>query len=86
MSAKLLSDIKPKLGQVVIVENQKRHPRAKGAYHVVKVFDVNGKEIYLGMTERMYNAAKHIAKRNPEDMPAVSWFQDKVVESIQKRI
>lgn len=86
MSAKILSDVKPKLGQLVRVENQNRKTRANKEHIYVKVINEHGHEEFLALTDHAIKCARKRTASNPEDVPVVSWFRDKVVESITKRI
>ena len=76
LKAEVLAGKMVKMGHVLLVGNQKRHPAAAKVYLVIHVQDTDGKEVPLMMTQDQFEVAKKRAARNPEDVPAKSLLTD----------
>lgn len=65
-----------RLGDCVLVDNLKKKPTAAGKYNHIRVQFPDGKERRLLLTDSQIKVALERAKKNPEDLPKVSWIRD----------
>ena len=65
-----------RLGDVILVENMKKKPAAAAKYNHLRVQFPDGCERRLLFTDSQIRVALERAKKNPEDLPPVSWIRD----------
>lgn len=76
MKPHILSKLPPKMGRLTRVLNQLGKGRAATEYLATKIETERGKEVYALFTDFEINRALERAKRNPEDVPDVSWLRN----------
>lgn len=65
-----------RIGDLQTVENKNAHRLAAKEYKHLRVQLENGEEIHILLTEKELNRAIERAKKNPEDLPKVGFFQN----------
>lgn len=65
-----------RLGDLISVKNMKKKPAAADKYNHIRVQFPNGDEKHLLFTDHEINVALDRAKKNPEDLPPISWVRD----------
>ncbi len=71
-----MSDKAKRIGDVIVVENTKRHHKAAKLYQYVRVQFPGGVETPLLFTEREIEIATKRALKNQEDLPKVGWLKN----------
>lgn len=65
-----------RIGDLVQVDNLERKPAAAAKYNCIRVQFPDGRERPLLLTDHEVRRALNRARKNPEDIPAVSWVRD----------
>ena len=68
--------IKNRLGDIMTVENKLKHFAANSTYNHIRAQFPNGEEKSLLFTDAEIKKALERAKKNPEDLPLVSWLRN----------
>jgi len=73
-------------GELTSVKNKNRYPSAAEKYNYLRVQSEWGKEYKFLFTDFVIKRAKTRADKNPEDLPNVSWFREKVLNELGRGI
>lgn len=65
-----------RLGDVTAVDNMKKKPAAAAKYNHFRMQFPDGSERRMLFTDHEVQVGLDRAKKNPEDLPAVSWIRD----------
>lgn len=65
-----------RIGDVLIIENTNKITNADKEYYYIRVQMPDGSELPLMFTDSEFNEAIERAKKNPEDVPEISWIRN----------
>ena len=65
-----------RIGDMQKVDNREKKPSAADVYNHIRVQLDDGTEVHMLFTDNEMRRAIDRAKKNPEDLPKVSWLRD----------
>jgi hypothetical protein len=65
-----------RIGDLQLVDNLGKKPAAADRYNHIRIQFPDGSERHLLLTDHQVKVALDRARKNPEDLPEVSWLRD----------